>query len=647
MGFQKFKKTDLFFSLFFVLTIPLFVIAVGKAKNLYTRASAKKADITINSQKTAMPFSQSWRGLGQGGEESSPGTLSAVVPHISDLHPKYIRVDHIFDFYDVVRRENGNYIYSFDKLDILVRDILKTGALPFFSLSYTPSIFTRDGVIVSQPYDYNLWSELIQKTVSHYSGSGGLNLADVYYEVWNEPDLFGRWDIGRGEKDYLTLYSFAARGAKSAPDTNKYYFGGPAITVFYPNWINTLLDYTAKQNLPLDFISWHFYGRNPLKLQDDLFHADEILSAYKNRKIQKIISEWGIDSDMNVLNDNNVSAAFTMAGLKQILDRTDYSFIFEIKDGLDPKGNTFWGRWGLLTHEQSGSIAKPRYNALKLLDKLEGLSLDFAGGGTFIDGWAVKKDSRIKVLLYNYDATNQNYEAVPVAITNLENGIYNIHQTSLTEPSETSDKTTISDNTFKKSIVMTANNVVLLEIEKVGLLVSFSQGRSSDSKDQSLELVEGSQLPVFNFSSSDQTVEGSVNLWFKPYWSGSSGDVNYPLFNLAGSGGQSLYSRFERKGFTNSLVFGFAISNQERDNWQTQIPIGNWTVNSWHNLRFNWSDDRLRVETDASASEVVLPLHLLPINDLVLAPGRGALDDLQVMVNGQAVVDKKFDGTVE
>src|SRR3972149_1571123 len=51
-----------------------------------------------------------------------------------------------------------------------------------------------------------VWQNLAQKTVEHVSGKAGLNLSNVYYEVWNEPDLFGGYKV-YGGKNYLDLYS--------------------------------------------------------------------------------------------------------------------------------------------------------------------------------------------------------------------------------------------------------------------------------------------------------------------------------------------------------------------------------------------------------------------------------------------------------
>ncbi len=58
-----------------------------------------------------------------------------LFPQIAGLYPRYIRLDHIYDFYDVINRDtNGNLIFNFEKLDQTVCDIYNTGAKTIFSL---------------------------------------------------------------------------------------------------------------------------------------------------------------------------------------------------------------------------------------------------------------------------------------------------------------------------------------------------------------------------------------------------------------------------------------------------------------------------------------------------------------------------------
>ena len=45
--------------------------------------------------------------------------------------------------------------------------------------------------VTDEPRDWAEWQMTVKATIEHYSGTKGKNIPGVYYEVWNEPDLFG------------------------------------------------------------------------------------------------------------------------------------------------------------------------------------------------------------------------------------------------------------------------------------------------------------------------------------------------------------------------------------------------------------------------------------------------------------------------
>ena len=58
-----------------------------------------------------------------------------------------------------------------------------------------PVTVSTDGTITSPPKKWEEWSLVVEKVVEHYSGREERNLPNIYYEIWNEPDLFGKWKI--------------------------------------------------------------------------------------------------------------------------------------------------------------------------------------------------------------------------------------------------------------------------------------------------------------------------------------------------------------------------------------------------------------------------------------------------------------------
>ena len=329
----------LFFLLFAVTTLPIVILAQREIQQILSRASYKPANIIIETKNSLGPVNNSLSSIAQGGEEPPP-MFSAVIPKIKELSPKYIRIDHIYDYYEVVRKNGSEFNYDFSILDKTVDDIIASGALPFFSLSYMPSAFTSSGTVIDLPSDWNNWKNLVKKTIEHYSGKNNRNLGEIYYEVWNEPELtqFGGWKL-TGNKDYRSLYFYAAQGAQEVENVNKFYLGGPAVGSYYPNWVNNFVSYVAQNNLRLDFYSWHRYTKNPSEYINDAKNIRNLLSAFpSSANIPLILTEWGIDSENTDINNSNIAAAYAVYSISQFNKDISLAFHFEVKDGPPPNG---------------------------------------------------------------------------------------------------------------------------------------------------------------------------------------------------------------------------------------------------------------------------------------------------------------------
>jgi hypothetical protein len=442
----------------------------------FSRAAVIKANIVVDVTKTSGPFPDRWKALAQGGGESGVRMLENVVSQVSELYPKYIRIDHTYDFYDVVsRNSSGNLSFNFSKLDQTVCDIYHTGAKPFFSLGYMPGTMSDDGSLIGKPKNWNEWTLLVQKTIEHYSNRetvlpcGALENfwnTDIYYEVWNEPDLesFGKWRYSGG-KSYSDLYFYSVKGAQQAQNVLPFKIGGPVTTTLYKNWIQKFLDYIITNNLRIDFISWHHYSKKTDDFTDDIIKLNKWLGEspkydrYEN--LPRIISEWGYDSEKNPIADTEVGAAHTVASLRNLINaRLEQSFLFEIKDGPSLS-------WGILTYQGQ---EKPRYRALKLLNFLEGNQLIVDGEGSNVSAIASKTEEKVALILTNYDESGRNYEVVPVVFKNLDGIKYKLTKQYLDGRSETSLNLKPEDGELRlnneKSIIMQANTIVALELIK-------------------------------------------------------------------------------------------------------------------------------------------------------------------------------------
>lgn len=439
---NKIRKSVFLFVIFFA--IPLSVFLVSQKTSFFNRAFGKKASLVID-LKNSFDYSYSgWRNLAQGGEEKGR-MLLPVINEVKALRPEYIRIDHIYDFYDVVSRgDNSELKFNWSQLDLVINDILSTGAKPFVSLSYMPPVVSK-GDIVEIPNNWSEWETIVQKTIEHISGTGGLKISNVYYEVWNEPDLFGNFKV-YGDKNYLTLYLHSVKGSYKAKSTLPYKIGGPATTKLYKNWFDSLLKFADQNNLRLDFYSWHIYSKNMNDLEDDWIKAYDWLEKYKKfYDIEFVISEMGPNSKNDPVYDGYFGAIHTIATAAVLDGSVKKSFTFEIKDG--PGEEKFWGRWGILTHEKFGTPGKkPRYNALTFLNRMKGKLVNIEGQGSWVKAFGRIDGKILKVLVVNYDPRGKNFESVPMEFKNLPGKIFNFRRTDfsgkVTEAKISSDSDT-------------------------------------------------------------------------------------------------------------------------------------------------------------------------------------------------------------
>ena len=442
---------------------------VSSIREFFTKASGEQADIFIDTQAVLGPLNRSWRNLAQGGEDHN-WSIQPITDKVSALNPEYIRIDHIYDFYNIVQGSPGNLSFDFSKLDIILSDILATGAKPYISLSYMPPVISK-GDIVDEPHDWHDWQLTVQKTIEHVSGTRGIS--NVYYEVWNEPDLFGGWKYW-GPKNYLTMYSHAAIGARNAqqnPGLQNFYLGGPATTALYKNWFDALAKHAINNNLKFDFFSWHRYDHSLNVFQTDLESVRSWLARYPQLvpTLELHVTEWGPDSENHPAYDNSYGAAHAVAGAITLNQFVDRAFVFEIEDGKDPSGQANWGRWGLLTHQSFGSTPKPRYHGLRLLDRIGSQRLQISGQGTWVKAVAARNDlGNTQVVIANADLYAKNSELVPVTFNNIQPGNYQFNLEFLDGRTQNILLAT-SSATLRTEVPMTPNSVAIGELVWIGL----------------------------------------------------------------------------------------------------------------------------------------------------------------------------------
>lgn len=412
MNFKNFLKA--FLSLFLLLSVAFGIILVSKQTNFFQKAFGVSANIVVDASNLTNTPNGSWKNLAQGGEEKGRPLLS-VVGNVKKLDPDYIRIDHIFDFYNLKDNDWGEF-------DGYMNDIRSTGATPLISLSYMPASMAKNGDITELPNNWAEWENLVQKTVEHVSGRNGLNMNNVYYEVWNEPDLFGKFKP-RGDKNYLDLYIHTVNGVARAKNVNQFKIGGPATTNFYKTWMDAMVN-LKNQGVRVDFLSWHKYSKN----LDDFEKDVENSKNYQG--IELLVTETGINSENDPSYDGSLSAYHTIATSAVYEGVINKAFAFEIKDGPN-SDKKYWGRWGMLTHDRHGTPEeKPRFKAMQFLNNMKGQSVQLTGNGSWVKAFAKKDGNSYKILIVNFDPTGKHSEAVPITVNNLPFTSYNVKRTN-------------------------------------------------------------------------------------------------------------------------------------------------------------------------------------------------------------------------
>lgn len=450
------NKKKILSTLFILLVLPLIIFAAKQVIDIRKGASGVPANIIVDAKTVQGNVPSSlWRSLSQGGEEPKD-MIGPVLSQVKALSPQVIRIDHIFDYYKV---DSGNGQYDFSRLDGAVDSILKTGAIPMLSLSYTTNEMAKNGQNAGEPKDWNQWYQLVRATARHYSIDK--KISGIYYEVWNEPDLFGGWHYGK-DPSYSTLYIQSARAVADGAKGTSFKVGGPATTAYYSNWIKSLFATASRNRLPLDFISWHKYSKNLDDYDKDFEALNKLLSDYPQYyDIERTITEVGPNPEPDSWYDNHLSGVHLIALSTRMAGKIHRLFTFEPVDGPSPRSDKSSG-WGLITHPNNGAKPKPRYYAIQFLNRFLGQRLSSTGDGSWVTSMSSLNGKTVQILLANYDPRGTHSETVPLLITNLTPGQYKMTITSYMGKS--TSKTITATVNHRDQIYMEPNSAKLVEL---------------------------------------------------------------------------------------------------------------------------------------------------------------------------------------
>jgi xylan 1,4-beta-xylosidase len=328
--------------------------------------------------------------------------------------------------------ENEQLVYSFFNADQIIDFLLSIGMRPFIELSFMPTTLSSGNDIVfhykgnvNPPKDYDGWKVLISKLVTHWvQRYGASEVAEWFFEVWNEPNLDAFWK--GSQADYFKLYKYTAEAIREVNPALK--VGGPATA--NNEWIAEFLAFCNKDNVPVDFISTHHYPTDSFGKPGD--NTEEQLAASVRSALRKeaaevrskakglpvYYTEWCTSSNpFDSMHDEPYAAAFI---IKTVMEATGlvngYSYwtFSDIFEENYFSSAPFHGGFGLMNIY---GVPKPAYRAFELLHRLGNDLLPVEGGHETVDAWVIRGKGKVTVLLTNWALPRHDIKMEMVRIT--------------------------------------------------------------------------------------------------------------------------------------------------------------------------------------------------------------------------------------
>lgn len=450
-------------------------------------------------------------GLSQGGGMSDYDDATAAKLKQGEF--KWFRMDNVLT--GALKKDaKGNFVYDWTDFDKRLDFIYKIGADPIFAASYMPQVLDAvpNNDRQSAPNDYHAWEELCYQAAKR---GVDRNKRVPYWEVWNEantgwikpgPNDTGSEEftklyhqaIGKAEPNreivrrfeaYAKVYRATARGVRRADPDAK--VGGPALASgpfeqsdcghcnHGKGFARGLMLWCDKENLPLDFVSWHeyFQAADEIAKQADAFREYlEEFPRLRDSVKSLMITEWNEAWWPNRPHDHEIGAAWCANGMirTMIPKHIDRPCLFYVKQG----DMSFRGDWSIMMQDNR---PKPTFNMARIFNSLSGKWVKMSGGDDDICAVAAldPKQGRIAIVLVNFRDRYAVGRHVHLETVNLPSsfagGIWNesvvdsLHCNLFTVQNrcelEVSKRGSIANGRFTYNRDMMANSIVLLELK--------------------------------------------------------------------------------------------------------------------------------------------------------------------------------------
>ena len=197
-------------------------------------------------------------------------------------------------FPDFSADENNPASYLFAPTDAYLSVIAEAGTGIFYRLGASIEHGFKKGTY--PPADYEKWARICAHIIRHYNEgwANGFHFGITYVEIWNEPDCRngdGSNPCWQGTpREFADFLDTAARYLKKEFPALK--IGGPAFCTVWGGESLEILACMAEKKTPLDFISYHWYGKRITDFRDTLRKAPALFAAHGYPGIETVLNEW-------------------------------------------------------------------------------------------------------------------------------------------------------------------------------------------------------------------------------------------------------------------------------------------------------------------------------------------------------------------
>lgn len=272
---------------------------------LFSGALTMFADsgITVNvlANRREGVINQRLSGVSQGGNACSY-MKPEVMDGMKELPAKMVRLEMVTATYMYNLYNPQTKTWNWSKLDREIENIRNSGAEIVINLYGTPTWMSSEPKakipIYAPPVNTQEFADFCAEIARHVNIEKKYNIK--YWEFWNEPSGGYFWSTWKQDpKPFFELYAATAKAVKKVDPSIM--FGGFGDNAYYQSNYQIFYEYCKKHNIPVDFISIHWYGewdkdgpRHPEWFSTLADKTEAMYKKYFTRKVPIFYTEWNL-----------------------------------------------------------------------------------------------------------------------------------------------------------------------------------------------------------------------------------------------------------------------------------------------------------------------------------------------------------------